>query len=202
MDEIINKETAKKLMEIKGEIRGMDLKSDADFVIKERGKEGLNKVEEELKEVGYPVEYEKLKTMGFYPGGLRALSLLAVKKALNFNDEKIREMGRYAIKVSFIVKIFIRYFSPISKFFFKETPKIWNKYWTAGEFIPVELDEKKKYAIVRVKNLNLHPIYCLYLEGYFSTFAHLVTGAEEINIEETKCVFRGDQYHEYLIKWK
>ena len=93
MDEIINKETAKKLMEIKGEIRGMDLKSDANFVIKERGKEILNKVEEELKEVGYPVEYEKLETMGFYPGGLRALSLLAVKKPLILMMKKLGKWG-------------------------------------------------------------------------------------------------------------
>ena len=199
---LLDRNLAKKLMEIEGEIRGMDFKNEANFIIKERGKEGLKKVEEELKKVGYPLEYEKLETMKFYPCGLRALSLLAIKKALNFDDEKIRKMGSYTSKISFIVKIFIKYFSPISKFFFKETPKIWKKYWTIGEFIPVEYNKEKKYAIVRIKNLNLHPIYCLYLEGYFSTFTRLVTGGGEISVQETKCFFRGDEYHEYLLKWK
>jgi len=202
MNQELTKEIAQKLLEIKGEIRGVDLKTDAEFVIKEKGKEGLKKVEEELKELGYPIEYGKIETMNFYPGGLKALSLLAIKKTLNFSDEKIMEMGVIAPKISIIIKLFIKHFFPIRKFFFQESPKIWKEHWTTGEFIPVELDEEKKFAVARVKDFNLHPVYCTYLRGYFSTFTQITVGGREIICQETKCPFRGDEYHEYLIKWK
>lgn len=45
----LNKEIASKLMKIKGEIRGVDLKADAEFVLKAKGEEGLRKVEKEFK---------------------------------------------------------------------------------------------------------------------------------------------------------
>jgi len=124
----VDRRLAKKLMEFKGEIRGVDLRNDAEFIIKENEKEEVKKVKKEFKKIGYPIEYGKLETMKFYPGGLKALSLLLIKKALNFDAQKIKEIGSYAPKISFIVKIFIKYFSPISKFFFKETPRAWKKY--------------------------------------------------------------------------
>ena len=119
MNQELTKEVAQKLMEIKAEIRGVDLKTDAEFVLKEKGQEGLKKVKEELKKIGYPIEYEKLEAMNFYPGGFKALSLLAIKKALNFNDEKIKEIGSVAPKTSIIVKLFIKYFFSIQKLFFQ-----------------------------------------------------------------------------------
>ncbi len=202
MNQTINKQIAKSLMEFKGEIRGMDLKADAEFVLKREGKEGLKKVKDKLEEIGFPIEYGKINSMNFYPGGLKVLSLLAIKETLNYDDKRIKEMGKFAPKISFIIKLFVKHFAQISKFFFEETPKIWKKYWTVGNFLPLEVDEKKKYAIVRIKELNLHPLYCLYLEGYFSTFIRLVTGGEEISVQETKCFFRGDKYHEFLLKWQ
>ena len=198
----LTKETAKKLMEIKCEIRGVDLKTDAQFVLKENGKEALKKVEKELKKVGYPIEYEKLDTMDFYPGGLKALSLLAIKKVLNFDDKKIKEMGVFAPKTSLIVKLFIRSFYPLKKFFFQTSPKVWKKHWTVGDFVPIEFNEEKKFAVIRVENLNLHPVYCTYLRGYFSTFTQIITGGKRVICQETKCSFQGDKYHEYLIKWE
>lgn len=201
-EEILTKEFTKKLMEIEGEIRGIDLKSDGDFVFKEKGEEGLKKVEEEVKKNGYPIEYKKIKTGNFYPAGFKALSLLAIKKALGFDNKKIEEMGAVAVKIPFLLTIFTKYFSPLPRFFFRETPKIWRKFWTRGEFIPLELNEEKKFAIIKMKDFNLHPIYCVYLKGYFSTFTRFVTGSHKITCEETRCFFRGNEDHEYLIKWE
>jgi len=127
---------------------------------------------------------------------------LATKEIFGYSQSEIEEMGRAAAKVSFIIKIFIKYFLPISKFFFSQTPKIWDKYWTVGKFIPVALDEKNKSAVVRIENLDLHPIYCTYLLGYFSSLARMVTGGEKIICQETKCSFKGDKFHEFSIKWE
>ena len=72
----ITKEIIKEVMAVKGEVRGIVFKTDADFVLKEKGKESLKAVEEELARIGYPINYQKLKTMNFYPLGVRVLSLL------------------------------------------------------------------------------------------------------------------------------
>jgi hypothetical protein len=202
MNQELTKEVARKLMEIKGEVRGVVFKTDADFVFKEKGKGGLKKVEEELKNLGFPIKYKEIKTMAFYPVGLRALSLLAIKKVFNFEEGKIREIGFFATKVSLVIKLFIRYFLSVRRVFLKEAPKMWKKHWTVGELIPVELNEEEKYGILRLKNFNLHPIFCCFLEGYFAGVAQMVIKSPQITCQETKCFFRGDEHHEYLLKWK
>jgi len=202
MEEKLTKELTQKLMEVKGEIRGIDIISDGNFVLRNHGKEGLKRVEEKLKEVGFPIEYRKIKPMGFYPSALKALSLLAIKEALGYDDEKIEEIGKSAPKFSLIIKLFVKYFASLKKFFFGHTPRIWREYWTIGEFIPVELNEEEKFAIIRYQNFDLHPIYCLYLKGYFTTLTKLITGAKKVECKETKCTFRGDKFHEYFLKWE
>jgi len=202
MNEELTKEVVKKLMEIKGEVRGVTFEIDREYILKEKGREGLKKLEEELEKLGYPINYKEINTLGYYPVGLRALSLLAIKKVFNFDDEKIKEMGFFATKVSLIIKFFIRYIFSFQLVFNREAPKIWREHWTIGEMVPVELNEEKKYAILRLKNFNLHPVYCYYLEGYMSGLFQLMVKSPKITCEETKCSFRGDEYHEFLIKWK
>jgi len=201
MNQELTKEVAKKLMEIKGEVRGVVFKTDTEYILKEKGREGLKKLEDELERLGFPTKFKEIKTMAFYPVGLRALSLLAIKKVFDFDNEKIKEMGFFATKISLIIKLFMKYFLSVQRVFLKEAPKIWRKHWTIGELVPVELDEEKKYAILRLKNFSLHPIYCCYLGGYFCGIMQMLIKTPQITFEETKCSFRGDEYHEYLIKW-
>ena len=201
--EEITKEEIQKLMKIKGEARGVVFKTDAEYILSEKGEEGLKKLEEELERLGHPLKYREIKTMDFYPVGLRVLSLLAIKKVFNFDDEKIKDMGLVATKKSLIIKLFIRYFLSVQRVVFKEAPRMWRKHWSIGELIPLELDEEKKRTIFRVKNFDLHPLYCsVYLRGYFSGILQMLVKSPKITCQETKCSFRGDEYHEYLIKWE
>lgn len=199
MDQELNKEVIQNLMKIGGEVRGVVLKTEQEFILREKGGEGLKKVEEELEKLGQPIKYEKIETMAFYPIGLRVISLLAIKKVFNFDEEKIREMGIAAPKVSLIIKLFMQYFLSIRKTF-NRAPRIWRKHYTVGNLVPAELDEEKKVIILRLENINLHPIFCRYLSGYFLTIVKMIVKAKT-TCQETKCFFRGDQYHEYLFKW-
>jgi hypothetical protein len=202
MNQELTKETVKELMEIKGEVKGVTLKTDADHVLKEKGEEGLKRLEIELESLGCQIKYREIKTMAFYPVGLRAISLLAIKKVFNYDDKKIEEMGFLATKRSLIVKLFVKYFLNLQRVFSKEAPRLWKKHYTIGELIPVELNEEKNYAILRLKEFNIHPILCLYLGGYFCGITQMIVKAQQINFKETKCTFRGDDYHEFLITWK
>lgn len=201
MNQELTKEVAKKLMEIKGEIRGDVLKTDGEYILKEKGEEGLKRLEEELERLGYPIKYKEIETLNFYPIGLAVISNLAIMKVFNFDEKKIEEIGFYATKTSFLVRIFVRYFLSLRRVFEKEAPKMWREHFTIGELIPVELNEEKKYAILRLKNFKLHPIYCHTLGGFFCGIGQMLIKSPQITFEETKCEFKGDEYHEYLIKW-
>jgi hypothetical protein len=202
MNQELAKEIVKKLMEIKGEAKGVTFKTDAEYILKEKGEEGLKRLEAELESLGCPIKYQEIKTMAFYPVGLRAISLLAIKKIFNYDDKKIEEMGFLATKRSLIVKVFARYFLSLQRVFSKEAPLLWKQHYSIGELIPVELNEEKKYAILRIKDFNVHPVLCRYLGGYFCGIIQLIVKSSQIDFEETKCTFRGDEYHEYLLKWR
>ena len=202
MSEIINKETIDQLMKIKGEVRGVVLKTDEGYILKEKGEEGITQLEKKLEDLGHPIKYDQIKTMGFYPVGLRILSLLVIKELFNFNDEVIRKMGNFATKKSLIIRLFIKYFLSMERVVMKESPKMWDKHWTVGKLVPVELNEKQKYAVIRIEEFNLHPVYCTYLEGYFAGIVQMLIKLPKIDSKETKCAFKGDAYHEFTIKWQ
>lgn len=199
MDQELNKKTAQELMRLGGEARGVVFKTDEAFIIKEKGKDGLKKLETELEKLSCPIKYQEIKNLGFYPIGWRIISLLVIEKNFNFNEGKIKEMGANAPKISLILKFFIQYFLSLRKTF-EQVPKMWRKHYTVGDLIPVKLDEAKKTVVLRLENVNLHPIFCRYITGYFQKTLEMMVKAP-VSCEETKCFFRGDNYHEYLFKW-
>lgn len=201
MEEIISKEIAGKLMQSEGELRGVIFITDISFILKEKEVEGLKRVEEEMGRLGHPFRYENINPISFYPIGLRAVSLLVVKKVLGFSDEKIEEMGFEVPRSSSIIKLYMKFFAMDKKVFFKNALKLWDSLITVGEFETV-LDEENKGAVSSLKNFNIHPILCTYLLGIISSFHKIATGAKEVTIKETKCSFRGDEFHEFLTKHK
>lgn len=198
-NEIVTKETAQNLMRIKGGVRGEVFITDREFVLSERGEEGLKRVEEGLEKLGYPIKYREIDAMTFYPIGLRALSLLAIKKVFNWGDKKIEMMGANAPKISLIIKLFMQFFLSMQQAV-NQASKMWGKHYTVGNLVPVELNEEEKFVIVRLEKLNLHPIFCSFLGGYLAKIVEMVTKTPATWKEE-KCAFRGDEFHEYLIKW-
>jgi len=200
MEEIFSKEIADKFMSFKGEVRGVSLKNYADFIIKKDGEEGLKKAEKALAEVGYPIKYRELITMNFYPLGYQALSIAAMRKILNYDDETFYELGCLQPKISLMIKIFLKYFFSIDMLA-KKVPDMWKKSYTVGELKVIELDKEKRHMILRLENFSCHPIQCHQtLRGYFPAVLKMVLKAEP-TCQETKCTFRGDNYHEYLLKW-
>lgn len=196
--EPLTKELAQKLMKLEGEARGVVFETDATFILREKGKEGLEKVQEELKQVGCPIEYEKIEPMDFYPVGLRILSLLAIQKVFHFSDEDIKRMGSQAPKKSLIIKLFVKYFLSLSKTG-QQAPKMWEKNYTTGE-LSVEENVQERWAILRLKYFAPHPLLCPYLEGYFTTVVKMIVG-DPVFSQETKCPFKGDLYHEFHFTW-
>ncbi len=198
MKEIIASETAKKLMEIKGEVRGIAIKGDLEFILQKEGKKGLKRFEDETAMLGYPIKYEELRMLKFYPIGLKGITLLTIKKLFNFDDKEFQEMGEYGSKLYSVIRIFIRYFvSP--EIFVSQAQRMWRCYYTVGD-CESEFNKREKYVILRVYNFPYFPDHCQVLIGYLSSIFQMVI-KREVTCRETKCVFRGDDCHEFLLKW-
>ncbi len=197
----MTKEEITKLIKVPGKVRGQPFITDIEYLKNKVGEEGVVLLKKKIKEWGDLFDYEKIETMEWYPIGFRVLSLLAIKETFNWGDKEIFDLGNAAPKHSFIVKLLMKYFlSPLRTF--QESPKYWEKHYNIGGVECVELNEKKKYGIVRVKNFKIHPIFCIFHRGYFLRLAQYVLKSDKITIEETKCMFKEDPYHEFLIKWE
>ncbi len=201
MEEILTKEIANKLMGMEGECRGFAVKQDGEYVLKIKGEEGLDKLEKELEKAGFPIKYSEIENMKFYPAGLRVLSLLAIKKAFAAGDEEIRKVCAFQPKTSLIVRLFAKYFYSVPGIM-KKAQNMWKTYWNIGKLNFVEYNEKENYAIIRIEDIDLHPVWCRCNEGYMASLAELVIGGgKNIKCRETKCISKGDKFHEFLITY-
>ena len=199
MEQIISKEEFDELMKVKVEVKGNGPKNIANFILIKRGEEGLEKVTKTIRELGYPIDYKKMSGMNFYPIGLVAVSMLISQRLFGFNNEEFQQMGESDAKFSALTRNFLKYFVSLERAV-KEAPKMWKIYNTGGDLRVVEYNKKKKYIILRLENFRLHPFHCQYLIGYFRSVVQMTTGIIAV-CEETKCVHRGDEYHEFLLKW-
>lgn len=197
---MLTKEEVENLMKIEGNVRGEGLLTNIEYVRLRKGEEGVKAVEKKLEELGYPVVSKKIQPLEWYPEALGVLVILVIKEVFNLTDKDIFEMGAFAPRISFVIKMLLKYFLSARKSF-KESPKYWSANYDFGELEAHEFNEKKKYVVLRVKKFKFHPILCVYLAGYMLQFAKYVIKSKEVTIKETKCMLKGNLYHEYVIKW-
>ncbi len=196
---IFSKEEFEGLRSISGEARGIAIKGEVDFILEQEGDEGVEKLEKKINDMGYPIKLKEIKTMDFYPVWLEALVLCGAEKLFHYDTKKFQEMGRFEPKVSFLIRMFMKYFfSP--EIVAREAPKIWRESYTVGDLEVVKFDQENREAVVRLKNFKLHPLQCQNLIGYFASVVQMITG-KPVTCREEKCVFRGDEYHEFVLNW-
>jgi len=200
MEEIISPEEIKSLLEKDGKVKGVVLQNHREFILKEKGVEGLKKLNEAMDALPGLEKWKELNTWEFGPVGLEVIELLVIKKVFDFDDEKIKAIGAFGSRLSFLARFFVQYIGSL-EFLVKKAAEMWKKYYTAGELIVKELKLEKNYVILEIRNFDLHPIHCLHLDGYFANMIKMASGSQEVKCQETKCVHRGDDHHEFVISW-
>ena len=186
------------MMEMKGEARRVSIKGNWDAILKKEGEEGLKKLEEKMAEVGYPLKYNEIKAMAFYPTGLDAISIAAIKEIFNYTDKDLEEIGALSVNFSWFFKIFLKYFGSLS-LIADQVPKMWKNYYTVGSLEVVDYSEEKRYVIMRLKDYFVK-FGCPTIKGYSKKVLNMIL-KKPVICEETKCTLRGDEYHEFLLKW-
>jgi hypothetical protein len=197
---MISKEEIEELKKVEGNVRGDVIKSNAVFIEKKEGKEGIKALEKKMAELGYPLNFDKINSEKWYPVPLSALVIVMTKDLFNWSEKDIFEMGNYVPKFSFLARHVLKYFLSLKRFA-KEVPKYWRQHFDFGELEVSELNEEKRYLILRERGYKSHPLICIYHAGYYLGVARFIIKSRKIEIKEIKCVFKGDPYHEYLITW-
>ncbi len=193
-------ETAEKLLSFEGKAKGEIFRKCLDYIRQKEGEEGVRKVEEKVREVS-SIDIDKVKSLNWVKEGVSSLTIITAKELFDWDDDEVYRMGSFVPKTSFITKILVRHFASREKVF-REAPRYWSRHCDFGEMESVELSEEGKYVILRLKGFRVHPVICKFHGGYIKGFAEIGMKGKNIKVEEVKCPYRGDDYHEYKLTWE
>ncbi len=194
------KKIKKDLFKKEGHVKEEVFNTHFNFIERKEGKEGVEKVKKVLKKLDVPVDFENIESFEWTREAYSSFCIITAKIIFDWTEEDVFEMGTLAPKVSFVFKMFFKYFTSPKKVFEKAS-FYWDKHFDFAALEPVEYNKKEKYVIVRVKGYKFHPLLCIFQAGYIKSIAELAIDTKNLKIEETKCMFNGDPYHEFLISY-
>ena len=199
----LTKELTSQLVKIEGECRGATIETDWDYIFHQKGQSGINKLEAKMASLGYPLKYKQIKTLSFYPLGLEALSMLAIKKLFNLSDQEFEEMGALAVQHSFLMKVFLKYFVSL-ELISEQIPKIWHRHYSIGDLNMSEFSQKKRYAILMLKNFPLppsvHNLYWAVFRGFYSKVTQIIVQFP-VTCQDSDCKSGEKPCRQFLLKW-
>ncbi len=199
MEDKTLEEIAKELTSFPGRIKGEIFRNHLEYIKFKEGEKGVEKLEKKMAEMGAPIKMKEINPTSWQSEGLSTLIIVTAKEIFNWSEEDIFEWGRSRTKISFIVKILIQSIFSIKRLV-KDAPKHWERNFNFGS-IEADLNEERKRLLLRVRGYKTHPVVCAFHTGYFKGMVELCIKSESINIRETKCIYKGDPYHEYLVTW-
>ncbi len=201
MEEQISKHEIERIIKTPGKVKGVVFVNAKTYILENKGQKGLIEVENKTKRMGCLINYQNIDPLEWYPVGFWVVSLLAIKKTFNWGYEEIFNMGNSMPKTSLITKMLLMYLVSVEKIK-KQAPAYWKKHFTVGSFKFIEFNKDNKRVVMRLKGIEIHPICCNLLAGYFLRLAQYTIKSSDIKIKEIKCIHKGDPYHDFLVTWK
>ncbi|MBD3208450.1 MAG: hypothetical protein GF370_03275 [Candidatus Nealsonbacteria bacterium] len=195
----LSEQELEKIKKAEGEIRGMSFLIIKDFILRKRGEQGLEKIKEAMVEVGYPLRFDKISSTKFYPIGSLIAVFLVIQKLFDFEDKDFEEFGRFRAKSSPFIRIYMKYFVSMDKIV-REAADMWKKSTTVGSVKIVEYDKEKKRLRAQIRDYETTQKQCIFFKGLLSGLFSNLTGKDPV-CKETKCTYRGDDCHEFLVTW-
>ncbi len=193
-------QTANRLKNFPGKVRGEIFLNHKSFIEAKEGSGGLEKLEQKLESLSAPINFKKINSSVWMSEGLSALVIVATKEVFYFEEKDIFEMGRSAPRFSLGLKMLAKNVV-LPRRLFEESPVYWKNLFDFGFINPVEFNEHLQQAVLRIQEYKTHPLICTYHAGYIKGLAEFVLKTNKVTVEETKCVYKGDDYDEYKINW-
>lgn len=158
----------------------------------------MERVSSIMKEKGVELDPKTIEDTAWYPAETRRAFLEAVYDLFSQKDEEMTALGKYAALHAQRLALAIRY-TKETEDVVEESDYTWSKHWDKGKIVVEE--NTKGRTVVRLEDFDLGPLQCKYLSGYFVGVAEL-SGAKNVQIEETHCISRGGQHHRYVLEWE
>ncbi len=181
-------------------MKGEVFRTHKDYIIKKEGEDGPRKVEEKMAELEVPIKFDEIKSFEWVNEGKSALTIVVAKEIFNWTDEDVFEMGRFAIKFSFIIKVMMQYIVSIDSIV-NSAQKYWSKHFDFGSLL-AEINKEEKKIILRETDFNTHVDASLYHAGYYQGLCELAIKSTKVTCRQTRFITKGDPYNEYLITWE
>ena len=180
-------------------VRAITFLPNIEYIKLKRGEMGINAVLEEMRKRGYNYDFRKMKRTEWVSGKVRKEFLEATMDALGWDEKRIFDMGVNTSRMSTVMKLLFGLFLTPEKVF-KEISDMWAEHYSPAALKVSEV--KRGYARIIIENFDISPLFCEYLRGCFTGVGRHLAHIRDLKIEETKCTFRGDKYHEYTVTWK
>ena len=197
---MLPREEIDNLMKIEGEVRGAAFLTDANYIRNKKGEDALGIVMGRLRELGCPIDYDRIKAMEWLPLRLRAVSFQVIRDVFGWSDDDFKAMGIAAPLHSFIVKLLVKFFVAMPAAV-GNSPKYWLKHYSVGTIEIASISEEERNICVRIHGFTVTRTYCRYLEGYFQSMVQMILPHDTAKSEEVKCAFDGHPFHEIIIRW-
>lgn len=201
---MITKEQADKFAKAEGQVRGAAFKTDAEYVKNNLVEEAFQKLKDEMQRLGYPIDYDKVNAMDWYPIGVRALHIEVMKDIFNWDDAQTVKVGNMAPKRSLILKLLMKFFVSVEKAV-KAAPAIYAKHYTVGIMEITALNPEEQYFIATVKGSQIlydSNAFARHIEGYLTRGISFVVPGKEVKSSQRKYLKDEVPCVEYKIFWK
>lgn len=181
--------------------KGLSFNYAIEFVRENYGEEGFKRVLDALSDGDRMVLSEKILHVSWRPTKTFSNFLSAIDKVLGKGKRDLsREAGRFVAEhsLSKFYKVIIRLASPMKVL--DRASELWKDFDDTGE-LQIEKTGPNS-AIARViDHQDGSGSGCNHTTGFFEKTLEM-TGAKNVAIAHTKCIFRGDEHCEYIGTWE
>ncbi len=177
-------------------VRGATLRSTCKYVVEKRGTGGLRRLNDEMGKRGAKVDLDEIVDSQWYPFEDRLIMLEAAKELFGWDDAKIIEWGRSAVRVSSVMGFFIKYFTTPEKAL-RNAPMFWEKNYDTGKLVVTSIEPGK--GTFKIVGMHLTKVFCNYTIGLIQGIGD-IAGYKGISVVETKCS-NDENVHEFVLTW-
>ena len=167
------------------------------YARKKHGTEGMERLYRRMKELGYngPADEKEIKVAKWYPMEYNILFLKAYKEL--FGEKKLSLLAKQTSKNIGIFGMFVKW-AANPKLVIKKSSEYWEQFYNFGRLDGRMIDSES--AVISGYGISRDPIFCDFLTDYFAGVVEQ-TGVKSVVSEHTKCVHKGADHEEWIIRW-
>lgn len=192
------KEKLNQLLKKEGKIRGGVILSHLEYIKRKQSQDGIKRLKKTFEEVDYTFNPDEIKSMEWVDASTSSIILLLAKNLFDWSNKDILSMGEFASKYLAVNKFFLDDLNSPKKLI-----SVIGDYWRNVSNVGTMnvIDSGEDFVKINLSDYDFHPVGCLFIAGYIrSVFSLTVKGS--VSIKETKCIHKGDDVHQFLVKWK